>query len=99
MTLGVVLRPRARSDLSDIWDYTATAWSPDQANTYLRALNRTFEVLADFPEIARLRTEFEPPVRIHRFRSHVIIYQSGPQVLDVIRVVHAKANWAGFLSE
>ncbi len=99
MTREIVLRPRAVADLSDIWDYTVATWSEDQAEAYLRALNKAFEVIADFPEIARLRSDFTPPVRLHPFRKHLIIYSADADKIDVIRVVHSRANWAEFLAE
>lgn len=99
MTLRIALRPRALEDFSDIWDYSATAWSIDQANTYLRGLDKAFLTLADFPEMARLRTEFKPAVRVYPFQKHVIIYVEAQTELDVIRVVHGRADWAAFLAE
>ena len=99
MTLRIALRPRALEDLSDIWDFTASAWSTDQADAYLRAMDKTFKTLAEFPELARLRTEFEPAVRVYTFRKHVIIYVASQTELDVIRVVHGRADWAIFLVE
>ena len=99
MTLQIVLRPQAAADLSDIWDYTAETWSRGQADTYLRALNKAFLILADFPEMARLRSEFKPPVRVHSFCKHLIIYGTDKDRIDVIRVVHSRANWAALLAE
>lgn len=99
MTLRIVLRPQATKDLSDIWDYTAATWSADQAEVYLRALNKAFQALAEFPEMARLRDEFTPPVRVHSFRKHLILYVAEENKIDIIRVVHSRANWAEFLAE
>lgn len=99
MTHLIVLRPLAVADLSDIWEYTSEAWSNEQADRYLQALNKAFQVLADFPEIARLRTEFTPPVRIHSFRKHLIIYRTDNDRIDVIRIVHSRGNWAALLAE
>jgi toxin ParE1/3/4 len=99
VTLTVALRPTARTDLSDIWDYTLTAWSQDQAVTYLDGLGQVFEKLATFPDMARLRDEFTPPVRIFPYQQHMIIYTAHDTTLDVIRVLHRKANWAALLSD
>ena len=35
---GVVLSPKAKADLSDIWDYTYSEWGVEQAEKYVREL-------------------------------------------------------------
>lgn len=99
MSRQVLWRPRAEADLDDIWRYTVETWSEGQAVAYLTGLERTLRLLAEFPETARLREEFVPPVRVHPYRAHLVIFQSDEAVLDVVRVVHARANWQAFLSE
>lgn len=34
----VVLSPKAKSDLSEIWDYTLEQWGVEQAEKYVREL-------------------------------------------------------------
>ena len=34
----VILSPKAKADLSDIWDYTCAEWGADQAEKYVRGL-------------------------------------------------------------
>ncbi|MEA3544635.1 MAG: type II toxin-antitoxin system RelE/ParE family toxin [Thermodesulfobacteriota bacterium] len=34
----VVLSPKAKSDLNNIWDYTLSEWGIDQAEKYVREL-------------------------------------------------------------
>lgn len=99
MNLKLTFRPRARSDIAEIWDYTVEKWSVEQANFYLLGLDALLNTLREFPEIARLREELEPPVRIHTYKSHVVIYQSDELTVEVIRVVHSRSNWQNFLAE
>ena len=94
---GYRVRPAAAADLDAIWDNSAEAWGPDQADAYIRGLARTFEVLAEFPEIARERVEIDPPVRCHPHRSHLIIYRIEEPWLMIIRVVHRRQHWAALL--
>lgn len=99
MTNLVTLRPAAEADLTDIWDYTVEVWSEEQATVYLGGLGQTFERLAEFPEMARLRSEFKPPVRILPYQSHIVIYLAEGGNVDVIRVLHSRANWTALLAE
>lgn len=87
------LTPAARRDLDAIWDFTAERWSAAQADSYLRGLAGLFQTLAEFPEIARERREITPPVRLHPYRAHLIIYRAEPDHLLVIRVVHGRQDW------
>jgi toxin ParE1/3/4 len=95
----VRLAPEAESDLENIWTYTAKMWSADQANLYTDDLVAKFDLLSKAPFIARERTEFTPPVRIHRHQSHVIIYRLSGNNLDIVRVAHMKQNWTLLLGE
>lgn len=97
MTLRIVLTRRAQSDLESIWDHTAETWSLNQAEAYFVDLNGLLALLAEQPKIARERTEFTPPIRIHPFRSHLVIFRVSGDLLQVIRVVHVRANWAEWL--
>lgn len=99
MTSGVVLRPAAEADLGDIWDYTVGAWSEKQAEVYLTGLGQAFDRLGEFPEMARLRMEFTPPVRILPYQSHLIVYLAEDDLIDVIRVLHSRANWTTLIVE
>lgn len=97
--LQIRLRPRAVADLDAIWAHTAERWGTAQATAYLTGLDAAFTLLAEFPEIARLREAFTPPLRIHPCREHLVIYRAETDHLDILRVVHGRANWSEFLAE
>lgn len=90
---GLRLTPAAQADLAAIWSYTAQTWSVAQAEAYLAGIRKTLSLLLDSPEIARERQEITPPVRIHRHRSHLIVYRIEAPYLDVIRIRHAHEDW------
>ena len=93
------LSPAALNDLDAIWDYTARTWSVGQAETYIRAIADDMDLLVRHPEIARERTEIRTPVRLYRSGSHLIIYRIEAGWLQVLRIVHARQNWAAYLNE
>lgn len=94
-----VLRPAARSDLETIWREGARQWGDAQADRYADALFSLFDLLAAFPDLARPRQEFTPSVRIHPSGSHLVIYQSDDQGVEIIRILHAHQDFMAYLSE
>lgn len=91
------LAPRALDDLDDIWRYTAETWSVAQADHYTDDLARIFETLAALPTLARERTEFDPPVRIHTHESHLIIYVLADDRVVIVRVLGGRQDWVSIL--
>ena len=91
------LTPAAQTDLEDIWLYTLAQWSIPQADRYIDILEETFERLLFMPEMARERTEFDPPVRIHPSAEHLIIYRIEADHLAILRVLGAGQDWHAIL--
>jgi len=92
-----VILPAAETDMSDIWHYGADNWGIEQADRYADGLFALFDLLADFPEMARERTEFDPPVRIHPSAEHLIIYRVEQDRLIILRVLGAGQDWQAIL--
>lgn len=99
MSRKLILRPLGKADLRAIWDHTATHWGQSKAETYLHGLGQLFTLLAEHPEIARERHDFHPPVRLHPYQSHLVIFTSTDLTLEVIRVVHNRSNWAALFPD
>jgi len=96
---GWAIRPAAQADLAEIWRNGAARWGVEQADRYADGLFALFDLLAGFPEMARERVEFSPPVRIHPSGSHLVIYQLEGQGVEIIRVLHAHQNLTAYLLE
>ena len=65
-----------------------------QADRYHDALFDQFDLLAAFPRMARERTELDPPVRVHPFRAHLILYRVEPDdSILILRVRHGREDW------
>ena len=92
-----LLTPAAQHDLEDIWLYTAQTWSMAQADRYSDIMEDTFDRLLFMPEMARERTEFDPPVRIHPSAEHLIIYRVEEDQLIILRVLGAGQDWHAIL--
>lgn len=90
---GYRLTPQALEDLDDIWRYTAENWSVNQADKYIDELVDAFGVIASSPQIAREYPEFDPPVRIFVYQTHLIVYLIQNDHIFIVRVLGARQNW------
>ncbi|WP_232716524.1 type II toxin-antitoxin system RelE/ParE family toxin [Epibacterium ulvae] len=54
----------------------------------------SISIIADTPELARLRFEISPPVRIHHVESHVIVYLTDECGVRILRIRHHRENWS-----
>lgn len=97
--LGYRITPKARQDLEDIWRYSADTWSLDQADVYIDSLFTVIDTLVAMPFLARERSEFKPPVRIHPAGRHLIIYRIEPAYLLVIRILGGQQDWQILLGQ
>ena len=90
---GYVLSPAARADLEQIWDYTAATWDDDQAENYVRDIQRAIERVVDNPMIGRVCDDVRPGYRKHPVGSHILYYRiHGVDVIDVVRILHQRMD-------
>tara|TARA_R110002074_G_scaffold386426_1_gene568119 strand:- start:1173 stop:1472 length:300 start_codon:yes stop_codon:yes gene_type:complete len=94
-----VLRPLAEQDIADIWTDGADRWGAAQADLYFDGMVNLIDLLSAQPEIARLRSEFNPPVRLRIYGSHIVIYETAETGIAVIRVLHQRRNILALLGE
>jgi len=96
-TSGYRLAPGALADLDDIWRYSAETWSLERADRHVDELVRLFETIAAMPTLARERTEFTPPVRIHVHESHLIVYRIADDHVAFLRLLGGRQDWVSIL--
>lgn len=92
-------RPAARDDLEDIWDYTLREWSVEQAISYTDELEIAIELICDSPAMCREHIEYDPPVRMHLHKEHLIVYVVNDDEIIVIRIHHSSMDVDSQLSE
>jgi toxin ParE1/3/4 len=83
----IVKRPRARTDLVEIWNYIADD-SEAQADTFLDTIDRKLALLADQPNIGRVRRELGDEIRSFPLGRYTIFYVAIPSGIEVVRVLH-----------
>jgi len=83
----------ADDDISRLYASGFQSFGVAQADSYLLGLRKLFELLAGNPFIARERIEFDPPVRVHPYGSHIVVYRVEGRALLVLRVLHGRRDW------
>lgn len=93
--MGFRLSRAAENDLVEIAEMGLRLFGERQARKYHDELFEIFELIAANPQMARMRPELSPPVRIHPFKAHLIVYLEQPsgEVL-FIRIRHGHEDWA-----
>lgn len=93
--MGFRLTREAEEDMLNIAEFGIRSFGEAQARSYHRDLFRTFGLIADFPRIARERTEISPPVRIHPHKAHLIVYLiDGKGDVLILRIRHGHEDWS-----
>ena len=87
-----LLSPAAQVDLEQIWDFTHDRWGVDQAEEYLRELQRAIERAAANPLIGRACDEIRPGYRKLAAGSHVLFYRLTAEGIVVVRVLHQRMD-------
>jgi toxin ParE1/3/4 len=90
---SLVVSPRARGDLDDIWDYGVERWGIDQAERYLREMWHDRERAAKDPR----RGQPCDDIRASYFRLkvgfRVAFYRLTTEGIDVVRILHGRRDF------
>jgi toxin ParE1/3/4 len=76
---SIIKRPRARIDLSEIWDYIA-ADNETRADDFVDLIDQKFQALAGHPNLGRSREELEEGLRSFPVGKYVIFYRAYREV-------------------
>ena len=88
------LSQQARKQIRDIGRFSKRRFGDYHARAYHAGLERTFGLLADFPNIGVGADELLTGARRFRFQSHVIFYTQIENSVDILirAVFHAAQN-------
>ena len=90
--------PRAQEDIEALVVFMECEAGTDVAARLLRALERTFDRLGDFPNRGRLHESPDPMLRplrvvpVEDFERWLVFYRVLPSTVDVARVLHGARN-------
>jgi len=92
--VAYTLTLEAEEDIITIFLSGAEQFGLSQAEHYHNELQKTFDLLSAYPQMARIREELIPSVRVHPHVSHIILYTvSESNDVFIIRVRHAHEDW------
>jgi len=95
----IIKRPRAKSDLVEIWDYIAED-SEARADSFLDRIDKKFGILAQRPAIGRLRNELAESLRSFPVGRYIIFYIPLSNGVEIVRVLHSARDMnADFFTE
>ena len=86
------LRPKARSDIDAIWDYTIKTWGVQQARSYITGLRDVCAELAENPDLGKRRDELYKGLRVYPSGKHVVFYITMDKGIDVVRILHGSMD-------
>lgn len=88
----IVLSPRAKTDLSGIWDDTVGKWGVEQAEAYVRQLWAAMLVNAENPSLSMDIDEVREGYRKAKSGSQVIFVKLSDGGIDVVRILHQRMD-------
>ena len=91
--LKLTLRQEAIDDLTDIWNYTKTKWSENQAEKYYQTIKSTCILIAENPIIGKNYTEISRHLFGLKSGKHIIFYSIISEFeIEVIRILHERID-------
>lgn len=86
------LTRRAERDLDSILSYTRWYWGQEKHAECAAALNHTFELLLEYPEIGKERPEAFPGARSFPCEKHVIYYRLQADAIHIVAILHQRMD-------
>lgn len=89
-----VFSERAYSDLTEIWNYSATHWSESQADGYFRQIIKACQRLCAGELSGRSFGSVVPGVSGLKVGRHIIFYRLADMGgIEVLRILHEMMDW------
>ncbi len=95
----LVLAPKARRDLIDIWNYFTALASSDVAERLLRDIEKASVRLLSHPKLGRPRDDVAPFLRAVLVRPYAILYRTDDSRVEIVRILHTRRDFAAAFSD
>ena len=91
------LSNEADADVADIARYTIATFGERQVIKYIAVLERTFQLLADFPKMGSASDDLRPGLMRFPNQSHMIFYTVATDHILIVRILHARADFPSLI--
>jgi toxin ParE1/3/4 len=85
--------PRARRDIEEIWDYSADQFGLDQADLYLRGIQRAAMTVAEDPRRGLACDEIRSGYRKFSAGSHILFFKASTTRVVIVRILHRQMDF------
>lgn len=90
---------QAVKDLEDIWDYTYSTWSENQADKYYKAIISCFKIICSNPILlGRDYSKIFQGLRGFKINKHIIFYIIESDSILIVRILHESMDFSRHLS-
>ena len=93
------IRELALRDLEEIWLFTLSEWSVEQADAYTSSIFARLNWLADNPSAGKPRDDIKPGYFCFPEGRHLIFYIMTDNTVDVIGIPHQSMDITEHLTE
>lgn len=99
MNRSIYISRKASADIATIWDYTAREYGVVEADKYVVAMNRIMVMALQFPDIGSDYSKVRDGYRKLLSGSHLIFYIPHERGIEIMRVLHVRADIPARLGE
>lgn len=86
--LRIVILETAIFDLEEIWFYTLTTWSQEQADRYHALITAEIGTLASRPTLGKRVDYLRKGYWSSKVKSHYIFYRITETEIEIVRILH-----------
>ena len=83
----------ADRDYKKIYAHGIRTFGQKRASQYSNDMKAAFRHIAENPLLNHETGEVTPPLRIHVFHSHLILYRMEERGILIGRILHGRENW------
>jgi len=92
MSLRILYSQAARSDLNQIWLYSAEHRGEDRADAYVASIRDALLLFARNPRLARSAHDIREGLMKYAAGSHILYCRFGDHTISVIRILHSRMD-------
>lgn len=97
--LKIIFHEKAVIDLEEIWFYTLTTWSEEQADRYHLLITKEIEFLSGKPASGKTMSYIRNEYHSSKVKSHYIFYRFTQNELQIVRILHENMDIPNRLSD